>query len=431
MKTALVWFTNDLRVDDQSSLSAAIKENDRVIAAYVIDPAVTKHTSYGFKKMGSFRAQFLLESLTDLAAQLFEIGIEFHVFFESAEVCLPGLILNQNCSTIYKLYQWTTEELQQEEQVKTHINASIKWKYSYDQFLIPITEFPYPSIDQLPEVFTSFRKKIEKSVTIPFSTKLSVAQTHKSTVRHSIPTLESIGYKQPQINPTTAFPYRGGFTSALEHLKKYIWEDQHIKTYKYTRNQLIGTSYSTKFSPWLSNGSISARQLYTEVKAFEQRYGASQHTYWIIFELLWRDYFKYVSLKYKSKIFTTNGINGREFTHRFNPELFHQWCRGETSDDFVNANMIELHQTGWMSNRGRQNVASFLVHHLHNDWLSGAAYFESQLLDYDVDSNYGNWMYVAGVGNDPRNRIFNTRLQAQHYDPQGKYRSLWLQKKLF
>mgnify|MGYP001951331995 CR=1 FL=1 len=97
----------------------------------------------------------------------------------------------------------------------------------------------------------------------------------------------------------------------------------------------------------------------------------------------------------------------------------------------VNANMIELKETGWMSNRGRQNVASYFAKELLQDWRIGAAYFESMLLDYDVHSNYGNWMYVAGVGNDPRDRKFNTKLQAKRYDENYKYRKLWLEKTLF
>jgi len=93
--------------------------------------------------------------------------------------------------------------------------------------------------------------------------------------------------------------------------------------------------------------------------------------------------------------------------------------------------MIELAETGWMSNRGRQNVASYLVHELGIDWRWGAAYFESLLIDYDPSSNYGNWMYVAGVGNDPRARVFSMERQAQQYDPKGLHQQTWLQTALF
>ncbi len=114
-----------------------------------------------------------------------------------------------------------------------------------------------------------------------------------------------------------------------------------------------------------------------------------------------------------------------------NQKFVQQWVNGETADDFVNANMIELKKTGWMSNRGRQNVASFFAKSQKLDWRIGAAYFESMLIDYDVHSNYGNWMYVSGVGNDPRDRVFNVDLQAKRYDANKKFRNQWLQTKLF
>jgi deoxyribodipyrimidine photo-lyase len=106
------------------------------------------------------------------------------------------------------------------------------------------------------------------------------------------------------------------------------------------------------------------------------------------------------------------------------------WIEGKTGIEFVDANMIELKLTGFMSNRGRQNVASYLCNDLKLDWRLGAAYFEQQLIDYDVCSNWGNWAYLAAVGNDPRdNRYFNIEKQASTYDTKRKYRNLWLNSK--
>ena len=171
--------------------------------------------------------------------------------------------------------------------------------------------------------------------------------------------------------------------------------------------------------------------IYEQVKKFEQKICKNQDTYWLIFELLWRDYFKYISLKYRDKIFMQGGILQKKYTWDNNQKVFHSWINGTTKEPFVNANMLELKFSGWMSNRGRQNVASYLAKDLQIDWRLGAVYFEAMLLDYDVHSNYGNWMYVAGVGNDPRDRKFNVRLQSERYDPSGKYQNIWLQKTLF
>ena len=171
--------------------------------------------------------------------------------------------------------------------------------------------------------------------------------------------------------------------------------------------------------------------IYWKLKSYENEFGANDSTYWIVFELIWRDYFKFISLKYGSKIFKIGGILDRDYHWNFNKKGITDWIEGRTKDDFVNANMIELKETGWMSNRGRQNVASYFAKELLLDWRIGAAYFESVLLDYDVHSNYGNWLYVSGVGNDPRDRKFNTQLQAQNYDGNHKFRNIWLEKTLF
>ena len=194
---------------------------------------------------------------------------------------------------------------------------------------------------------------------------------------------------------------------------------------------MLGTEYSSKFSSWLANGCISARTIYWEIQKYEQQFGSNTSTYWLVFELIWRDYFKYLSLKHKNNLFNIQGIKQVNYRWKKDTEVVSAWIHGKTSNAFVNANMIELKLTGWMSNRGRQNVASFFAKELLLDWRIGAAYFESMLLDYDVHSNYGNWQYVAGVGNDPRNRRFNVQWQAKKYDAQGKYQHTWLSPTLF
>jgi deoxyribodipyrimidine photo-lyase len=193
----------------------------------------------------------------------------------------------------------------------------------------------------------------------------------------------------------------------------------------------VGIDYSSKFSPWLANGSLSAKTVYWKVKEFEKEHFKNDSTYWLIFELIWRDYFKYISMKHGNKIFKLEGILDKKYDWSSDSSLINNWINGNTSEPFVNANMIELKKTGWMSNRGRQNVASFFAKDLKLDWRIGAAYFESMLIDYDVHSNYGNWMYTSGVGNDPRDRKFNIKMQAERYDTNFKFRNLWLQTSLF
>jgi deoxyribodipyrimidine photo-lyase len=145
-----------------------------------------------------------------------------------------------------------------------------------------------------------------------------------------------------------------------------------------------------------------------------------------VFELLWRDYFRFAAKKYGRSIFYSSGLPGKKGPTPRESEGFMKWCMGQTGNSFVDANMREMLHTGYMSNRGRQNVASYLCHDQRVDWTWGAAWFESRLIDYDVSSNWLNWSYVAGVGLDPRpNRYFHVEAQAQRYDPAGTYRQLW------
>jgi deoxyribodipyrimidine photo-lyase len=243
-----------------------------------------------------------------------------------------------------------------------------------------------------------------------------------------LPQPEELGLETPKNDLRTVINFKGGETEGCARVNYYFTQTKLISTYKETRNGLIGGDYSTKLSPWLAIGCLSPREVYYELKKYEQIYGANESTYWLEFELLWRDYFRFMMKKHRHHFFLQAGIkkvNPRSVSH--NSEALKTWMDGNTTSDFVNANMKELKFTGYMSNRGRQNVASYLVNDLKMDWRYGAAYFEQQLIDYDVCSNWGNWAYVAGVGNDPReNRYFNVDKQARDYDPDGEYRNLWL-----
>lgn len=173
---------------------------------------------------------------------------------------------------------------------------------------------------------------------------------------------------------------------------------------------------------------MSPKRIYHELKCFESEHGASEHTYAFYLELLWRDYFRLNGKKYGNALFLKGGLKGKpNKILKDDLELFKSWATGLTGIPMIDANMNELNQTGFMSNRGRQLVASFLVKDLEINWQMGAEYFESKLIDYDPCSNWGNWNYIAGVGNDPReDRYFNILTQSKRYDPEGLYVRRWL-----
>jgi len=220
-------------------------------------------------------------------------------------------------------------------------------------------------------------------------------------------------------------PFAAGEQAGVSHLASYF-NSGAAQHYKETRNALDGWANSTKFSPYLAIGNLSPRQIWHALLQYEHRFGANESTYWIKFELLWREYFQWLSLKVGNKLYRFSGLRETPPATSFNAELYQRWCSGTTPYPLVNALMHQLNATGYMSNRGRQIVASCLVNELQLDWRYGAAYFQQQLVDFDVASNWGNWQYIAGVGVDPRGgRHFNLDKQTALFDPNGEFIQKW------
>lgn len=426
--TALVWFRTDLRVQDQHSLSKAVQQHERVVGVFNIPKNWLSPTPWGFKKMERFRATFLLQTLEQLKKDLEELNISLIVTVGNWAETLAALEKKHAITDVYAQKEWTQEETEDEnimpDNIKTH--------WYYDQFLYHPNDIPMGT-EQIPEVFTVFRKACEKQVIVqpPIPIPKAMPTGNLLAGVPDIPTLDDLGYKEIHQDSRTAIPFVGGEKAAWARVDEYFWETKQLSYYKKTRNGLLGKKYSSKLSLWLAYGSISPRSIYAEVKKYEREIIKNSSTYWLIFELIWRDYFKFISLKHGNGIFRLGGILNKDYSWDTNPRKIEKWISGNTPEPFVNANMLELANTGFMSNRGRQNVASFFAKEWKLDWRIGAAYFESMLIDYDVHSNYGNWMYNAGVGNDPRDRKFNIAWQADRYDASGSYQKTWLQKTLF
>ena len=349
-----------------------------------------------------------------------------------ADEGIPKWIEKLLVTDLYFQNEWTHEERIVSKRLKKNLSEKIKLHTYYDQFLFHPDDIPF-EIKSLPEIFTLFRKKCEKFCSVrPCLPEIKCFPSENKMLQNfEVPSLTDLGFSNFEIHPNSAFPFQGGSKKAMQRIDHYFWKTKKLSFYKQTRNGLIGLDYSSKLSPWLSVGAISVREVFWLIKKYEKELEKNQSTYWLIFELIWRDYFKYISLKHGDKIFRRDGILNKKYLWDNKKEKLDSWINGTTDEPFVNANMIELSKTGWMSNRGRQNVASYFSKNLLMDWRIGAAYFESQLIDYDVHSNYGNWMYVSGVGNDPRDRKFDIKFQASRYDSHGKFQKLWNQKTLF
>ncbi len=430
-KRAIVWFRQDLRLHDNESLTYALQHADEVAMVYVFDERLfLGKTHYGFPKTHQFRAKFILESVADLRRSLRELGSDLIIRIGKPEEEVFEIAKTVKSSWVFCNRERTQEEVDVQDALERNLwTIGQEIRYARGKMLYYTADLPFP-IQHTPDVFTHFRKEVERYVPVreplPAPTKINALTVPVEA--GALPRLCDLGHEDFELDARAVLPFKGGETEGLKRLHYYLWESDLIKKYKETRNELIGGDYSSKFSPWLAQGCLSPKRIYYEIKRYEAARGANESTYWLIFELLWRDFFRFMGKKYGNRIFQKGGTRGEVNPKlRDNRQLFQQWADGRTGVPFIDANMRELNATGFMSNRGRQNVASFLVKDLRVNWQMGAEYFESLLIDYDVCSNWGNWNYVAGVGSDPReDRYFNILSQARRYDPDGAYVKLWI-----
>lgn len=407
----LYWFRNDLRLNDNPGLLAQA-DADQLLLVYLWP---RNRPWYNVTGMGDQRERFLLESLQALRRGLQRLGQDLLIMHGSAELVIPDLVRKYSIDRVATsaapgYYERKSIEFLQQRlgiEVQVHETSTL---FKQDQL-------PFEP-DDLPSQFTPFRRKVE-----------SIEHPHPVPRPDTLPRPPSItfnGTPTAAVSPHTAMPLRGGSLAANRRLRQFVFEEQGIARYKETRNCLDALAGSSTLSPWLANGSLSPREVATAIHRFEASHFANDSTYWLYFELLWREYFHWRALRDDVALFKSGPGNTTLFNCTFEPRSFARWCAGDTEYPLVNAVMRQLVATGWASNRGRQIAASCLVNELNLDWRYGAAFFEKHLIDYDVASNYGNWQYLAGCGADPRGgRHFNLDKQAREHDPQGIFVEKW------
>lgn len=417
MKT-LYWLTNDLRLDDNPALNYAAK-SESVMLATCINPLWFSPYRYHLPSMGVHRWNFLQESLSDLNSSLMEYGQKLEVLYEKAEIVLPKIVKYHDVDRLVCSRQFGYDEIQALTEIQLACpNLVIEEVDSYTLFDRSDLQF---EAGEIPETYSKFRRKAEKlSVKEPVSAPITIPPSFYQSGR-------SLDRPDWVPNPAgSACDFYGGESKGLSHVDRYFESDLPL-SYKQVRNSLDGWDNSSKMSPWLNNGSLSVRRLVRRLKKFEEERGANESTYWLFVELLWREYFNWLALQLGAQLFSFRGSAKASPLTSLYPERFQKWCYGNTPYPIVNACMKQLQATGYLSNRGRQIAASCLVNELEVDWRHGAAWFEHQLVDYDVAVNWGNWQYIAGVGADPRGgRHFNLEKQTELFDADGSYRSRWI-----
>lgn len=418
----VVWFRSDLRVHDHPPLAAALSSGEEVVGLYAFDPRLMGTTDrYGFERMGPYRRRFLAEALEDLGRSLAALGVPLHVHLGSPE---EWLAVQPSVTGLH----YSGEAASLEKQAEAAMLRVLKGKKDrHETFtLVHPGDLPYPP-ERVPDLFTTFRKDVERG-----GLRLrDEVRTPKGRAPIPPPDLSwRAGIVRPD-DPEPRFPngrpMPGGETAGLARVRDWMWEKDRLRTYKETRNGMLDPDDSSHFSAYQAHGCLSPRRIMAEVRRYEAERGANESTYWLGFELLWRDFFRFTHMRFGDRLFRRSGIQGLEIEWSYDEALGDAWREGRTGFPIVDAAMIELSSTGYMSNRARQIVGSFLTKNLGLDWRLGAEWFESRLADYEPGANYGNWQYVAGVGNDAREfRLFNLRRQAEQYDPKGDFPRHWI-----
>ncbi|KAK3673141.1 hypothetical protein LTR78_006981 [Recurvomyces mirabilis] len=446
----------------------------------------------GFWRTGRLRAKFVAESVWDLKQDLKQIGSGLEIRVGSVRDAIQSIVEGYKAREDTEVHGlWMTkedawEESKEEDEVRDLTKKeNIDFKLWHDEkYFIDDRDLPFDNARKLSDVFTNFRKTVEPlrqgprkelpkpkrlpplpeyipRQALPFQIPDSLEKTIDALHKPLSKDADVPGMHEMPEKAHSAHPFIGGSKAGHERIRHLI-ESGAMSSYKDKRNGLLGLDFSTKLAAWLALGCVSARQVHWRLIDFEDGstalgrsatgYGKGENkgTAAVRFELLWRDYMRLCTRKFGTRLFYLAGYRHddnakfklisspytksteKKNTKGVNDDdtraTLERFLRGETGTGLIDASQRELFVTGWTSNRARQNVASYLTKHLGIDWRIGAEWYENNLVDYDVHSNWGNWQYVAGVGNDPRGdaRVFNPVKQAVDYDTNGDYVRAWV-----
>lgn len=300
-----------------------------------------------------------------------------------------------------------------------------------------LKDLDYNPKEYLPHIYGKFREKgahvkvrplmpTPAEGDLPFPPKMN--KTEEKALKY-IPDLSNFGFSKQEIaakpDSRACYKFKGGEANGLKRMNEYIFGKKSVGHYNDTRNHLRGSEYSSKLSPWLANGCLSARKVYFATHEFMKVHRSNESTRVFIDELFWRDFNKYWFMRWASKAFSEYGIYDRSYYGwGADKTIIERWQAGQTGMPLIDALMREMNETGFMPNRGRMIVACYLAQDLRQDWRYGAHYFEEKLIDHDVTSNYGGWNFSGGIG-PGRVLVFNSLKQSRDFDAQGTYIKTW------
>jgi len=394
--TALVWFRRDLRVHDHPGLTAAHRDCDRVVPVFVLDPRLLAG-----RFPSANRAWFLHGCLAELRSALRERGADLVIREGLPERELPALARECGASALYFASDVSPFATARDRRVEAAL-PGVEVRRQPGVFVADVGAVrPYT-------VFTPFHRAWEQ---------LDRREVHGAPRSLRFPAGLAAGRLPAAPEPEASDPFPPGERAARERASR--WLADGLERYEERHDRLAGGT--SQLSPYLHFGCISAREL--EHRALRRRGRA------FVRQLAWRDFYAHVLLHHPGNAHHAHKRDFDRLEWDEDAELLAAWREGRTGFPVVDAAMRQLLATGWMHNRGRLIVGSFLTKDLHLDWRAGEAHFMRHLLCGDEASNNGNWQWIASVGVDPApyfRRMYNPMTQQRRHDPDGAYVRRWL-----
>ncbi|MBN8695080.1 MAG: deoxyribodipyrimidine photo-lyase [Bacteroidetes bacterium] len=396
----LFWFRRDLRLEDNAGLYHALKSGNPVLPIFIFDSDILNKLDNKKDR----RVEFIHLALADIKNKLEKQGSSLLVLSGTPIACYQKVLSDYNVSAVYTNHDYEPYAIKRDQLVADLLAKNNITLHTFkDQVIFEKNEVVKD--DGLPyTVFTPYMRK--------WKSKLNSFYLHSyPTEKYFSRFIKVKSFSFPSLHDI-------GFELSGEKFSIPTLDEQQIRKYDQQRNfpAINGTS---RLSVHLRFGTVSIRQLATKAKEWNDQW---------LNELIWREFYMMILFHFPHVV---NGAFKKQYDRiqwRNNEQEFEAWCRGETGYPIVDAGMRELNQTGFMHNRVRMIVASFLVKHLLIDWRWGEAYFAEKLIDFDLSANNGGWQWAASSGCDaaPYFRVFNPYEQTKRFDEKLQYIRKWV-----
>ena len=399
--TALFWHRRDLRINDNKGLFEALKQNEIVHPIFIFDKSILDKLPNNDQ-----RILFIYQEIESLKKSYQNLGSDLWVYYGEPSEIIPKIAQELNCSSVYFNNDYEPYALQRDQEIRVSLNKiKIEFIGKKDHVIFEKNEVlkddgkPYT-------IFTPYSRKWKANLKEEDLREYSIEKYSGNLVQkqqeEALITLEEMGFESKVLHD---FPDR-------------IAKNEILKNYHLSRNfpAVKGTS---KLSLHLRFGTISIRKLALIAREQNETY---------LNELIWRDFYQMIIFHFPKSAENSFKAQYDKIIWEKNEAHFDSWCTGKTGYPIVDAGMRELNATGFMHNRVRMVVASFLTKHLLLDWRLGAAYFAEKLLDFELASNTGGWQWAAGCGCDaaPYFRVFNPQAQQEKFDKSFEYIKKWV-----